>query len=167
MTIEVTDRQAAMDAAVDRILSNTEVNASGVRVVPKKLFVEAMKSHDVDETTYKKVQDAINFETSAAARVAMADTENKVAAASKEDLANDDYRRGISSTVRIPTLGGNTEIEFFAETFKAVPARGDTPASNKITHGRIKTKINLKSRIDKDLVDEASVRMRASLGIEG
>lgn len=165
-TVTVTERQAAMDAAVDHYLSNTEINQSGVRVVPKKVFIDAIAKHGVDEAAYKKVQDAVNFETTAAGRVAMADTENKIAAASKEDLENEEYRRSISSTVRLPTFGGNTEVEFITEKSSPIPARGDNPASVKISHGRIRTTVNLKSRIDKELIEEAPLRIRAALGLK-
>lgn len=166
MAVEVTEHQAAMDAAVDHYLSNTEVNNSGVRVVPKKVFMDAIEKHGVTEADYKKVQQATDFETSAAARVAMADTENLLAKASKEDLASDEYRRSVSSTVRLPTFGGNTEVEFFAEKVSNVPARGDIAASVKVSHGRIRTTINTKSRIDKELLAEAPIRIRAALGLK-
>lgn len=166
MTVEVTEHKAAQDAVVDMFLSNTEINQSGVRVIPKKLFIEAVEKQGVTEADYKKVQASTDFITTAAARVALADTESKAKAASKEDLASEDYRRSLTSTVRLPTLGGNTEVEFFAEKASNVPARGDVPATVKITNGRFRTTINTKSRIEKELIDEAPLRIRAALGLD-
>jgi hypothetical protein len=166
VTVDVTERKAAQDAVVDMFIEGTEVNNSGVRVIPKKIFIDAVEKQGVSEADYKKVQAATDFVTTAAARVAMADTEKKISESSKSDLENEEFRRGISSTVRLPTFGGNTEVEFFAEKTANVPARGDVPASVKISHGRIRTTINTKARIDKELLEEAQLRIRAALGIK-
>lgn len=166
MAVEVTEETAMMDAAVDHYLSNTEINNSGVRVVPKKVFDERLEVHGVSPADLKKVQDAINYETTAAARVALADTENKIQGASKADRESEEWRKACSSMVRLPTPGGATEVEVYAEKHSNVPARGDVPASVKVTHGRVRTTINTKSRIDKIFHEEANARIRAELGMK-
>lgn len=166
MAVTVNEDTAAMLAAADHYKSNSEINNSGVRVVSKGVFMDALKKHDVTEADYKKLQKAIDYETTAAAHVAMLDTEEKIAAASKEDLASEDYRKALTSTVRLPTLGGSTEVEFFTERHSRVPARGDQPESIKISHGRVRTTTNIKSRIEKSFHDEADLRIRKAIGLD-
>lgn len=168
--IEFNDTEQ-MTAAVDFYMENSKMKSNGVREVPKAAFVKRLTDvHGIEETDYKKLQHAVDFETTAAARVALADVETKIGEASKDDLANDDFRKGLSSTVRLPTFSGATEVECRAEKWSNVPFRGDGDAeapAHKVTHGSFRTTINTKGRIDKNLHTEATDRIRAKLGVEG
>ena len=168
MTVQVSCDSDEMNAAVDHYLQESKVKSNGVREIPKAAFVTAMEKHGVTEADYKRMQSAIDFETTAAARVALADTEVKINSADKKDLENEEFRCGLSSTVRLPTFGGATEVSCQAEKWSNIPFRGegDDAPSRKVTHGRFSTKINTKGRIYKDLHDEAANRIRAALGVK-
>ena len=159
--------EVQMADAVAHYLENSKLKGNGVREVPKAAFVEAMEKHGVTEADLKKVQAAVDFETTAAARVALADVEQKIQDSSKDDLKNDDYRKGLSATVRLPTFGGATEVECQAEKVSNIPFRGDDEGpSTKTSYARFRTTINTKARIHKDLHDEAADRIRKHLGVK-
>ncbi len=164
-TIEGTD---LMNAAVDHYLEHSRIKSNGVREIGKAAFVTAMKKHGVTEEEMKRVQTAVEYETTAAARVALADTEKKLPEMSDEDRANDELRKAVTSTVRLPTFGGYTEVECRGEKHSNIPFRtegADGPAT-KIDYGRFRTTINARTRIHPDLHDEACNRIKAALGIK-
>lgn len=157
-----------MDTAVDYYLEHSTVKNNGVREVRKADFVKGLEArHGVTEEDYKKVQDALKFETTAAARVATADLEKKASEASKDDLKSDEFRKGLSAAVRLPTFGGSTEVEVFGEKWDNLPRREGMPEdapTHKVTHGRVRVSINTKRFIDGDFVTEAQDRIRTALG---
>lgn len=169
MTVETVDTSEAMNTAVDFYLEHSKVKPNGLREVPLAPFVERMETHGVTKAEYKKLQDAIDFETTAIARVALADVERKISEASEEDLKNEEFRTGLSAAVRIPTFGGATEVECYVEKHSNIPFRGDNDGNGepakKITYGRFRTQIHAKGRIYKSLHDEAADRVRSALGV--
>lgn len=163
-TIEINADSAAMNAGVDYYLEHSKVKSNGVREVPVAAFVSRMETHGVTKEDAKRVQDAINFETTVAARLALALAEKKLQEATAEELKDDDFRKTLRTVVRIPTFGGNTEVECQAERWDNIPFQGDGEKSHKVTHGRFRTTINAKSRIDPVLHDEARDRIRKIIG---
>lgn len=160
--------ETKMNAAVDYYLEHSVLKGNnGIREVNKKAFYERMENaHGVTRDDAKRFQDAIDYETTVAARVALADTEKKLSEMSADDLANDEMRRAVRSTVRIPTFGGNTEVECQAERSTPNPFRGEGDGpTHTVSHGRFRTTINAKARIDKGMHDEAMTRIRAALKI--
>lgn len=165
MSVEVETNDEAMQTAIDYYLEHSKVKSNGVREVPKAAFVDRMKTHGVAESEYKKLQQAVAFETTAAANVAVIDLENKVKESSKEDLANEDYRKSLNATVRLPTFGGSTDVEFQLERHVPLRDRETGETSVRIDHGRLRTKINSKGVIHKDFHDVARSRIRAAIGL--
>lgn len=165
MAIETNDA-AAMKDAVDYYLEHSKVKNNGVREVSKSAFVAAIEKHGVSEEEFKKVQSAIDFETTAAAGVALIDVETKIAAASKEDLGNEEFRTNLKGVVRLPTPGGSTEVSVQAEYSSPIPFRGEGEPQVKTTFGRTRTTINTKGRIFKSFHEDASTRIRAALGVD-
>jgi hypothetical protein len=166
---DVIEKTAATQAAVDFYMENSRIHpTSGLREINRDAFLKRMEEeHGITKKEAQRFQDAVNFETTVAAGVALSDLEKKIAEASDDDLKNDEYRRNMSSTVRVPTFGGNTEVTLFAERAAPIPgpAGEDGERRMSISHGRVKTTINLKSRIAKDFHDDAKSRIRAALNI--
>jgi hypothetical protein len=155
-----------MSSAIEDYLTSSKVKSNGVREVPTKAFYEGLETrHGIDKDAALAYQKAIDFETTAAAHVALQDLEGKIADMSKEDLANDATRRGLASTVRLPTYSGSTEVTVRAERSDVIPARGDQPVGSKISHGKVSTSINTKMRVHRDFHTESQTRIRAALGI--
>lgn len=166
--IEVpTESDLRVEKGVEFYMEHSKLKTNGVREVPKAAFNQRLKEeHGIDEAEYKRLQTALDFETTVAAHVALNTIESDLRKASAEDLASDDFRKGLSAIVRLPTPGGNTEVEVKAERHDNIPFReGSDGPSHKITYGRLSTKINTKSRIDKDFHETAASRIRAILGV--
>ena len=167
---KLTPEQEQMKNAVNFYLENSTIKSNGIREVRKADFVEAMKKHGVTADDYKKVQDALDYEVTAAAGAALVDTENKIKEASADDLKNEEYRKSLSSVVRLPTFGGSTEVECRAEKHSNIPFRGDADGNGepavKIDYGRFRTTINTKGRIHKDLHAEAVSRIKSALKVK-
>lgn len=155
-----------MSVATDWYLKNSKVKANGVREVPKAAFIEALETHGVTKEMINQVQNAVDFETTAAAHAALHDVEQKIGELPKEGLKDDDARRGISATVRLPTFGGATDVTVSAESYSPIPFRGDGEQQYKTTYGRVQTKITTKGRIDRNFHDEAANRIRSALGVK-
>lgn len=156
-----------MTEAVSHYLENSKVKSNGVRDVPKAVFVEALETrHGVTKEMLDQVQSAVDFETTAAANVALHDVEQKIGEMSKTDLKDDDARRAISATVRLPTFGGATDVTVSAESYSPIPFRGDGEQQFKTTYGRTQTRIATKGRIDRNFHEEASNRIRKALGVK-
>ena len=152
---------------------HSTVKSNGIREVPRADFVSRLEEvHGVTKDTITKVQDAINFETTAAAHLALADLEEKISAAPADQLKDDAFRRDLSSVVRLPTFGGNTEVTVYAEKTDNIPGRigatdadGNPLPTTTTTYGRTRTSINTKARIDKAFHDTATARIKAALGV--
>lgn len=147
------------------------ISNGDIRKIPRAKFLERMATHGVDEDMAKKVQAATDFELTAAATAAMLDLEERIQAADPEDLKNDDYRRHLSNSVRLPTFGGSTTATVHAEKISNVPGRPDadgnmSAATTKTTYGATTTKINAKGRIFTGFHNESRDRIRAALGID-
>ena len=157
-----------MQESVSHFLESSDIKSNGVRNVPKAAYVKALEKHGVTEADIKRVNTAIDFENTAAARVAVQDLESKISEASKEDLEKEEFRKGLSATVRLPTFGGSTDVTVNAEVFNNIPFRGDGDGEpqRKASYGRLRTTINTKGRIHPDFHAEADSRMRKALGIE-
>lgn len=155
-----------MRESIDYFLENSKVKSNGVREVPKSAYNSALERHGVTHEEIKRVNEAVDFENTAAAHVALIDLEAKIAEASPEQMTDADYRKNLTSTVRLPTFGGNTEVELRAEKFTTNPFRGEGEAPEpKASYGVLRTSINTKSRVHKDFHTEAQSRIRKSLGI--
>lgn len=153
--------------AVSHYLENSKVKVNGVRDVPKAVFVEALETrHGVTKEMIDQVQKAVDFETTVAAHVALHDVEQKIGELPEEGLKDDDKRRGISATVRLPTFGGATDVTVSAESYSPIPFRGDGEQQFKTTYGRVQTKIATKGRIDRNFHEVAADRIRAALGVK-
>lgn len=165
--VEVTDNKMA--EAVAYYEEHSRIHPmQRLREINRDAYLTRMKeAHGISKEEAKRFQDAINFETEVAAGVALNDLEKKIAEASEEDLKNDEFRRNMLATVRIPTFGGNTETTMYAEKASPIPgpAGEDGERRMSVTHGRLKTTINLKSRVSKGFHSEAKDRIRAALGI--
>ena len=157
----------AIKAAVDHYLAASELAPSGIRSIPKAAFVERLKDiHDLDDAVVKRVQTALNHETTVAHAVATHDLIEKIKATSKEDLKDDDTRRALTSTVRLPTHGGNTNVIVRAEDVKRLPSKGDGEQEYKTSYGRVGVKITTKSRIPKEFLEQGSAQIRKALGVK-
>jgi hypothetical protein len=157
-----------MEQAVAYYLENSKMKSKDLREVPKAVFAKALKEHHgITEDEIKKVQSAIDFETTAAAHVATADVEKMIDDATEEELKDEAFRKKMQSTVRLPTHGGSTEVTLHAERWNNIPFRGedDEGPKRKVTYGHVSTTINAKGRILPDFHTEANNRMRAKLGV--
>lgn len=166
------DTPTDMEKAVDFYRGQSEVGNTGVRRIPKAAYMERLDTeHGVDEATLKKVQNAVDHETTVAAHVSLADVEDSIKAASKDQLADEEFRRNLSATTRLPTLGGSTEVTVNAEKLIPIPGRPDADGnvgerSTKLLFGQTRTTIQAKYRIEKTFHEEAASRLRSSLGIK-
>ena len=170
MTKQTEEAIPGLSEAVNFYREESKVKSNGVREVPKAAFIKAIAKHGVTEDDLKKVNDAVNFETTVAAALAVSDVEEKISQASKDQLKDEEFRKGLEGVVRIPTLGGATTVTAFAETHNPIPTRGDADGNGerqiKITHGRIKTQISTKGRIIGNYAETARDSIRAKLGIK-
>jgi len=150
-------------------LDNSQIKPNGIREVNKAGFSQALLSQGVSDKDVKRVQTVLDHAKSAATELAADDLIGKIESTGKDDLANDEYRRGLSSTVRIPTPGGKSEITVSTESVNNIPFRGDADGNSepqkKTTYGRIRVSQNATSGIQKDLPGSVSDRIKASLGI--
>jgi hypothetical protein len=150
-------------------LEHSQVKPNGVREVNKAGFSAAMLSVGVSGEDFKRVTNAIDNATTAAALIAEEDLHDKIGGLSKDELSNDETRRGLSTTVRLPTPGGKTEVTVSAETVNNIPFRGDADGNGerqtKTTHGRIRVSVNATGRIQKDLPGAMGDRIKSKLGL--
>ena len=157
-----------MDETVSFFMENSKLRSNGIREVSKPAFMEQVKKHGINQSDFERVQTAVDFVTTAAGHVALRDLEERVGAASPEELKEESFRKGLSSTVRLPTHGGATEVTVKAETKNPIPFRGEEGAEPqfKTTYGQTRTTINTKGRMFRDFNAEADSRLRKALGME-
>lgn len=147
-------------------LEEGKLKPNGTRDIPTAAFMGQMEKHGVTKDSIKLYHDALAQETTAASEVASLDLIDTIGNASKEDLKNEEFRKNLSASVRLPTYGGSTEIEHTAERFNNVPARGDQPASRQASYGAFRVKVNTKGRVHKEVLESAQSRVREALGIK-
>jgi hypothetical protein len=155
-----------MDAGVEFYTEHSKMKSNGVRDVPKSAFMERMSEvHGVEKELIEKYHDALDFESTVAGEVSLRDVVAKVVDATAEQLADDEFRRGLKATTRLPTPGGNTDITLSAEVEVNIPARGEQEARTEIRYARTKTKINCERRILREFHEHAGNTIRAALGL--
>jgi hypothetical protein len=165
-----TETIEGLNDAVEFYRSEAKTKSSGILEVPKAAFVKAIAKHGVTEADLKRVNDAVNFETTAAAALAVSVVEEKISQATKDQLKDEDFRIALDGVVRIPTFGGATTVTAFAETHNPIPQRGNADGNGereiKVTYGRIKTQVATKSRIIGNYGETARDAIRAKLDIK-
>ena len=156
-----------MRGTVEHFLKDSSINGKGVREVSKAVYEEELGKLGVTPAEAKKVHHAVDFLTTAASRAATEDLVDKLKGASADDLKNDKYRRDLDATVRIPTGSGSTEVTVFAETLDKAARRSEEEGGkpDKVSYGRIRTTINQKGRIFKELHEEVSNRIKSELNV--
>jgi hypothetical protein len=166
-SVDVGYNKEQLEETVSFFLENSKIKSNGIIDIPKPIFMDQVKKHGVTQADFERVQQVTDFMTTAALGVAAKSLETKVSEASEEDLKDDTFRRGLSSTVRIPTHGGGTDVTFKAETRNPIPFRGEEGGEPqfKTSHGVTRTTINAKNRIFPDYQKQAEDRMRKALGV--
>ena len=158
----------AMTETVSYFKEHAKTRSNGIIEVPKPAFMEQIKRHGVTQGDFERVQTAVDFVTTAAGHVALEHLEEKVGAAGDDDLKDETFRKSLSSTVRLPTHGGATEVTVKAETKNPIPFRGEEGGEPqfKTSYGVTRTTINSKGRMFRDFHEEANNRMRKALRME-
>jgi hypothetical protein len=152
----------------EHFLANSTLKGKDeVRDVSKAGFSLAMASAGVSDADVKRVQNAVNMATEAAADIAADDLVAKLDKMSKDDLANDETRRGVSASVRLPTHGGRTDVTVLAERSSPTPFRGEGGERQTVVkHGVIRVAVNGTARLNKDLPGNITSRIKDKLGME-
>ena len=167
---EVKETVDTMKEAVEFYREHSRIHpTSGMREINRDAYLKRLKDeHDITKDQAKKFQDAVNFENEVVANVLLEDLEQKIGESADEDLKNDEFRRNLSVAARIPTFGGNTELELKAEKSSPIPgpAGEDGERKQSISYGRLRMTINTKNRISKDFHETAKDRVRHALGIK-
>lgn len=162
---DVGDDRDPVEKMKESFVANSTVKSNGIREVNRAGFDAAMLSVGVSAKDAKRVQDAVSHATTAAAELAADDLEARIKQSSKTELKDDNHRRSLTSTVRIPTYGGNTEVSVSAEKTHTIPGRNGAETSTGVKHGVIGVKVRTKGRIDKALPGPMSDRMKKALGL--
>ncbi len=160
------DGRSPVEKMKEHFVENSQIKPNGVREVNRAGFDAAMLSVGVSPKDAKRVQEAVDHATTAAAEIAADDLEGHIGKSSKAELKDEEHRRSLSSTVRLPTYGGSTHVTVQAEKTHIIPGRGDTETSTGVKHGVIGVKINTKGRIDKQLPGSISDRMRKAMNLD-
>jgi len=167
---EVINTVDTMKDAIEYYREHSRIHpTSGMREINRDAYLKRMDTeHGIPKDMAKKFQDSINFENEVVANLLVEDLEQKIGESSDKDLKNDEFRRNLSVAARIPTFGGNTELELKAEKSSPIPgpAGEDGERKQSITHGRLRMTINTKSRISKGFHETAKDRVRHALGIK-
>jgi hypothetical protein len=163
-------RKEKMSSAVTRYMQNSKVNAKGEREIPRDVYAEGLETHGVTIEEIKRVNAAVAFENTAAAGTLTQDILNQISEASPEDLKSEDFRRGMTATVKIPTVGGRTVLTMNGEAQIRIPGKPDVDGNNepkfKTAHGRLGMKVDTKGHIDKSFHEEAEAQIRKALGLD-
>lgn len=167
---DVIDTATSTKSAVEFYREHSRIHpTSGMREINRDAYLKRMnEEHGISKDQAKKFQEAVNFENEVVAHVLLEDLEQKIGESSEKDLKSDEFRRNLSVSARIPTFGGNTELELKAERAAPIPGAAGEDGERKMSigHGRLRMTINTKSRISKEFHETAKDRVRAALGIK-
>lgn len=161
MTIE--SNTVDINDTVNHLIENSKIKPNGIREVSSGAYYDALAKHDVTKADVERIHGAVNHLETAAAHVALLDIEGRLANATADELKDSEYRKNLSSTVRLPSFGGATEVQVLAEKENRNPFSKD--GETKMSYGVVRTSVSLKKRINKDFLAEADSRMRAALGV--
>ena len=145
-------------------LASARVKSNGVHEIPSAVFYERLeKEHGVTKDSLKVHYDALEFEESAATLAATSILEAEIAKATPEQLADEDFRKGMKGVVRMPTYGGSTEVIVKAERHTSA---GFGSNERNVSYGHVTTNINKSKTMFPQAPAEAERRIKAQLGIK-